>query len=137
MKRLAIAYVGALIAMGLLDGLWLGLVAKGLYQRVLGPHLADKVNLPAALAFYLLYALGLMIFAIKPGLDASSWQIAAVRGTAVGAFAYVTYDLTNLATLRGYTATLAVVDIAWGSIMSGAACALAVIAAAIVSGQRG
>ncbi len=136
MKRLALAYITALVTMGVLDAFWLGVIAKGLYKSVLGPLFADTVNLGAAMLFYLLYALGLTVLAIKPNLDLASWKGAAAQGAALGAFAYMTYDLTNLATLRGYTTTLAVADIAWGSVISAAACAAAIATVTVVFGER-
>jgi uncharacterized membrane protein len=131
-----LVYMTAAVAMGVLDALWLGVIAKPLYDRVLGPLLAHRVRFAAALLFYLFYAVGLMIFAIKPNLDLGSWKGAAAQGALLGAFAYMTYDLTNLATLRGYTTTLAVVDIAWGSAISAAASAAAVTTVTLFFGAR-
>ena len=112
-----------------LDGLWLGLVAKGFYRRTLGPMLLDTFRLDAAALFYFLYAAGLVVLAIQPGLARGGVVRAALLGGMLGLVAYAAYDLTNLATLRGFSARLVVVDMAWGTLMSagvaGAAAALA------------
>jgi len=111
------------------DGLWLGLVAKGFYRRELGPLLLDSFRLGPAALFYLLYAGGLVVLAIEPGLSRGNVLRAAFLGGVVGLVAYAAYDLTNYATLRGFTPRLVVVDLVWGTLMSagvaGAAVALA------------
>jgi uncharacterized membrane protein len=78
--------------------------------------MAPAFNLPAAVAFYLIYAAGLLYFAV---LGASGVRQAAVRGALFGFFAYATYDLTNLATLRDWPLWLAAMDMAWGAVLSG------------------
>jgi uncharacterized membrane protein len=122
-------YVLALPILLVVDGLWLGLVAKGFYRRELGPLLLENFRLGAAALFYLLYAAGLVVLAVEPGLGRGSVLRAAVLGGVVGLVAYAAYDLTNYATLRGFTARLVAVDLVWGTLMSagvaGAAAALA------------
>jgi uncharacterized membrane protein len=111
------------------DGLWLGLVAKGLYRRHLGPLLLDTFRLDAAALFYFLYAAGLVVLAVQPGLERGSAVRAALLGGLLGLVAYGAYDLTNVATLRGFPVRMVVVDMVWGTLMSagvaGAAAALA------------
>jgi len=111
------------------DGLWLGLVARGFYRRHLGPMLLDTFRLDAAALFYLLYAAGLVVLAVQPGLGRGSAVRAALLGGLLGLVAYGAYDLTNVATLRGFPVRMAVVDMVWGTLMSagvaGAAAALA------------
>src|SRR5271168_2855179 len=100
--RSAVAYGVALVTMVALDFLWLGLIARSLYRDALGPLMADPANLWAAGAFYLLYPVGLVVFVVRPGVGvgAGGWAVAA-RGALFGLLAYATYDLTNLATLKG------------------------------------
>jgi uncharacterized membrane protein len=122
-------YVLALPVLLVVDGVWLGLVAKGFYRRELGPLMLDGFRLGPAALFYLLYAAGLVVLAIEPGLGRGSVLRAAVLGGVVGLVAYAAYDLTNYATLRGFTLRLVTVDLLWGTLMSagvaGAAAALA------------
>src|SRR5215831_18008485 len=133
MMRTAVAYGAALLALGVLDGVWLGLIAKDFYRAGLGALMAERLNLGAAAAFYLLYPVGLVIFVIRPALDGGGASGALVRGALFGLFAYATYDLTNLATLRDFPARVALVDMAWGAVISAVASLAAVYAATSLS----
>jgi uncharacterized membrane protein len=114
-----VGYGAALLVMGLLDGLWLGLVATDFYRRELGDLMrADPRWLPAAL-FYLGYPAALVTLALQP-LPARA-AAALGRCALVGLLAYATYDLTNMATLRHWSLQLALVDVAWGSFATAAA----------------
>jgi uncharacterized membrane protein len=101
------------------DLVWLGIVARGFYQRHLGYLMRNPVNWAAALIFYLLFVVGLVIFAIKPALDAQSSARALGYGALFGFFTYATYDLTNLATIRDWPLIITVVDLAWGVVLCG------------------
>lgn len=118
MFRLSLAYVGALAAMLVIDLLWLAVIAKNLYQSALGNLLADKPNLGAAGIFYLLYPLGVVYFAISPALASASLGQAALRGALFGFFAYMTYEFTNLALIRGWPSSLVAIDIVWGVVLT-------------------
>jgi uncharacterized membrane protein len=96
------------------DLLWLGVVARGFYQAQLRPFLNPEVNWPAALVFYLIYVVGILVFAVLPGLRAGSLAVAAGWGALFGFFTYITYELTNLATLRDWPLKIVVVDTLWG-----------------------
>ncbi len=99
-----------------IDLLWLGVVAKNFYQNQLA-HLLGPVNWPAALLFYFMYIAGIILFAVKPALDAQALGKAAVWGALFGFFTYATYDLTNLATLKDWPLKVVMVDIAWGTLL--------------------
>ncbi|HEX6128504.1 MAG TPA: DUF2177 family protein [Candidatus Limnocylindria bacterium] len=120
MTDFLIAFVAALLAMAVIDGLWLGLVARTFYRRHLGPLMAERPNWVAAVAFYLLYVVGVTVFAALPGAEAESLIDAAWRGGLFGLVAYATYDLTNAATLRAWPNIVVVVDMAWGAILTAA-----------------
>ena len=96
------------------DLLWLGVVARGFYQTQLRPFLSPTVNWPAAFVFYLLYVIGILIFAVLPGLAADSLAVAAGWGALFGFFTYATYELTNLATLKDWPLKVVLVDTVWG-----------------------
>ncbi|WP_020674673.1 DUF2177 family protein [Geopsychrobacter electrodiphilus] len=100
-----------------IDLLWLGVVAKNFYQNNLSHLLSPAVNWSAALLFYFMYIAGIILFAVKPGLDAESLGKAAIWGALFGFFTYATYDLTNLATLRDWPIKVVVVDIVWGTLL--------------------
>jgi uncharacterized membrane protein len=119
MRDCLIAYFAALVIMAGMDFSWFSFTADPVYHRALGPILAENINYAAAAAFYLMYALGVVIFAIKPGLDSGDWRTALVRGALFGFFAYATYDLTNLATLKLWSLRVSVIDVAWGVFVTG------------------
>ena len=100
-----------------IDLLWLGVVAKNFYQNNLAHLLSPAVNWPAALTFYFMYIAGIILFAVKPGLDAGSLAKTALWGALFGFFTYATYDLTNLATLRDWPLKVVVIDILWGTVL--------------------
>ena len=100
-----------------IDLLWLGVVAKNFYQNSLAHLLSPTVNWPAALLFYFMYIVGIILFAVRPGLEGGSLAKAAFWGALFGFFTYATYDLTNLATLRHWPIKVVVVDIVWGTLL--------------------
>ena len=121
MSRLLIAYATTLITFLAIDALWLTVLMGSTYKSYLGElMLAQPKLLPAAL-FYVLYAVGLVVFAVMPALRADDWRMAAGLGALLGLVAYATYDLSNLATLRGWPLPLTFIDIAWGTVLSSVA----------------
>ncbi len=123
MTRPLAAYVATLLTMLLLDGLWLGLIARPLYQQGIGHLMAERPNLFAAGTFYLLYPVGLMVFALLPNAADPAWRATLLAAALFGFFAYATYDLSNLATLRQWPLGLSLIDIVWGTLASTAAAA--------------
>ena len=119
--RHLITYAATFAIFAVLDLIWLGLVAKDLYRSQLSGLMAERLNLPAAAAFYLLYALGLSLFVVAPALQSGTWKAACLWGALFGLVAYATYDLTNLATLKGWSVTIVVADIVWGIVISASA----------------
>jgi uncharacterized membrane protein len=102
----------------MIDLLWLGIIAKNLYQKYLGGFLSDKVNWTAAFIFYFIYVAGISIFAIYPAVQKGSAFNAILMGALFGLFTYATYDLTNLATLKDWPLPIVFIDILWGAILS-------------------
>ena len=113
-----VGYIATLVTFVGVDMVWLGVMVDRVYRPALGDIMATTVNLPAAIAFYLLFPVGLMIFAVTPALRSSAVGQAALYGGLFGLFAYATYDLTNLATLRGWSTSVTLIDIAWGFMLS-------------------
>lgn len=105
-----------------IDMVWLGVVASGFYQEKLANFLGP-VNWTAAIIFYLIFIVGIMIFAVAPALDAQSLTKAILLGALFGFFTYATYDLTNLATLKDWPISVVFVDIIWGAVLSGSVAA--------------
>jgi uncharacterized membrane protein len=123
MTRLLGSGATTLLVMLALDLVWLGLVARPLYESGIGHLMAERPFVPAAVLFYLVFAVGLMVFAVTPATAEGGWRRAALAGAMFGFFAYATYDLTNLATLRGWPIWLAALDIAWGTLVGAASSA--------------
>jgi uncharacterized membrane protein len=113
------AYVGTLVTLAALDFVFLGIVARSFYQSEIGPLLAPTRYLAAGL-LYVLYAAGIVGFAVLPALDAGSAGRAAAAGALLGLVVYGVYDLTNLAVLKGWTVTVSVVDVLWGIVLTAA-----------------
>ena len=131
MKTLLLPYFTVLVVMVVLDLVWLGGVAMPLYKRGIGHLMADKPNFAAAVLFYVLYAVGVAVFAVR-GVD--GWLAAAGHGALLGALAYMTYDLTNMATLKDWPIGLSVIDVAWGTLATGLAATAGRLVADRVSG---
>lgn len=127
---LAAGYLSALAVFAIVDFIWLGIVAKSFYREGIGHLMARRISLSVAVVFYLVYVAGLLVFAIEPSLrPGGTWITAAIAGAALGFFCYATYDLTNLATLERWPVRLALVDMAWGTLLSGIAATAGAIAA--------
>lgn len=125
----ALAFVTVLVIFSVIDTVWLGYMGDRVYRPLIGEVLADQFRLVPAIAFYTLYAAGLTIFAVLPGLKTGDWKTALMWGALFGLFAYGTYDLTNYATLKTWGLKITVLDMTWGVVVSGvssaAACAVA------------
>lgn len=102
----------------LIDMVWLGFVARNFYREQIG-HLLGDVNWVAAVIFYLIYIVGIVLFAINPAIKSGSWTTALLFGALFGFFAYATYDFTNLATLKDWPILVTIVDIVWGTVLTG------------------
>jgi len=113
-----IYYVSTLAVCAAVDFVWLMLTKDRLYAPVMGDMLAAEPRLPAAVAFYLLYAGGVTIFVGAPALSSGKWSNAAASGALFGLFCYMTYDLTNQATLRNWSVQLTLADIGWGMFLT-------------------
>lgn len=112
-KLFSIAFVVFLVV----DLIWLGIIAKNLYQNAIGHLMSDGPNWTAAIIFYVLYIIFLVIFAISPAVSQGSLSYAMLYGALFGFITYATYDLTNLATLKDWPLYLTFIDIGWGTIL--------------------
>jgi uncharacterized membrane protein len=124
-----IAYGVCALVMGGLDFLWLSKTSGPLYHRAVGAIMADSPNMTAAVAFYLIYIMGILVFAVRPALTSGDWRTAAIFGALFGFFAYATYDLTNLATLKVWSLRISLIDMAWGTALTATTASIAAFAA--------
>lgn len=115
MLKYALTYLGTAVAFAAVDLVWILNANAVIYRPTLNPVLADTVRLAPAVAFYLIYILGLVVLGVA---RAASWRQAAANGAMLGLFAYATYDLTNQATLKVWSTTITLADISWGTAVS-------------------
>lgn len=125
-RKLCFAYLGTLLAFLVLDDLWLGVFMGPTYKSLLGALMLDQPRWLPAVLFYLLYTLGCVVFVV---LQSGSWQRAARLGALLGMVAYGTYDLSNWATLQGWSAGLALMDMAWGTFLTAVCCSVGYLCA--------
>lgn len=117
--KYATAYGIALVIFLALDALWLGVVARNVYVARMGELMSDQPRWGVAIAFYALFVIGLVYFAISTGTGTGGWKTAAINGALFGFFCYLTYDATNLAVVKGFDTGLAIIDTVWGTVLSG------------------
>lgn len=118
----AAAYLGIVVTMVTIDFLMLTRVIKPYYERTVPDLLVEDPRLSAAVIFYLGYGAGLLWFAVQPALAMEATRAAllqaALNGAILGMVAYGTYELTNMATLKGWTWGMVIADFAWGTVLS-------------------
>lgn len=124
MPGFLIQYVSVLVVFLVLDAIWLGLVMRRFYVDQLGPLMRDPVAWPVAVAFYLVYVAGVVVFAVSRADESGHWTSALGYGALLGLVAYGTYDLTNLATIKGFPPAMAFTDLAWGTLLTGVSAAV-------------
>jgi uncharacterized membrane protein len=110
-------YVAMFLCFLATDLLWLGVIARGFYQKQLRFLLRPTTNWPVAILFYVIYVTGIFVFVVSPALQADSYRKALALGAFFGFVTYSTYDLTNQATVKGWPGILSVVDICWGTVL--------------------
>ena len=111
-------YFSTLLVFFAVDMVWLGLVARTFYSKYLGYLMAPSVNWLAAILFYLMFIVGILVFVVLPGLKSGSMRDTLLRAALFGLITYATYDLTNLATIKDWPLVLSVVDMAWGTVLT-------------------
>ena len=118
MSRILLTYAVSVPVFFIVDMIWLGIIAKGFYRKAREPLLTANINWAAAIIFYLLFLVGILVFALLPGMEKRSLGYTVVLAALFGFIAYATYDLTNLATLRDWPLMLSIVDMLWGAFLS-------------------
>lgn len=113
-----IAYAGSAAVLLVLDVIWLTLAVPALYRPQLGNLLSDQPNFVVGGLFYLVYVIGVVVFAVLPAANAQNWLLALGLGALLGLVAYGTYDFTNLATTRDWPWLVSVIDLCWGIFVS-------------------
>lgn len=112
-------YLVSLIVFFTIDLFWLGIIAKNLYREQIGFLMSSEIRWGAAILFYALYIAGLVVFALWPAINDENWVSALLYGGFFGLVCYATYDLTNLATLKGWPIKIVIYDLLWGTFITG------------------
>ena len=118
MGTLILLYVLTVAVFLAIDIVWLAFIARGFYKNTLGDMLLPKVNWGAAFGFYLLYIVGILALVVVPAARDAGVVQAVWKGALLGLVAYATYDLSNLATLKGWPGKVVVVDLIWGTVLT-------------------
>lgn len=113
-----ILYILTFLSFLAVDMVWLLVIAKDFYAKQIGHLMAEKALLLPALIFYLLFVVGVLIFAVVPGYNAQSLSKTLMLSALFGLMTYATYDLTNLATLKDWPLKVTLIDIVWGMSIS-------------------
>ena len=135
--QIAAAYVTSLIVFLLIDATWLSTMGSVLYRPVLGDIVLSSLRVGPAVAFYTMFPVGIVAFAVMPALRSNAIGTAVIYGLLFGAIAYGTYDLTNYATLRNWNLQITIIDIAYGAVACAIAGAAATLAARAVAAWMG
>lgn len=122
-------YAIALPVFFAIDLTWIGFVAKNFYKSQIGYLMTSTVNWTAAIVFYLLFIVGMIVFVIGPAYEAHSWSRALLYGAMFGFMTYATYDLTNLATVKDWPLLVTVVDLTWGTVLAASVSTVTVLIA--------
>lgn len=112
-----LSFIIVALVFAVIDAVWLK-SSSSFYRREIGGLLLAKPNFPAAIIFYAIYVIGMVVFAVMPALEAADWQVASGYGALLGLVAYATYDLTNLATLKNWSQKVVVIDMIWGTFVT-------------------
>lgn len=118
-----IAFAATLLAFLVIDAVWISMVVRKLYEREVGELLRESPRLAPAVVFYLGYAAGIVLLAVKPGLAQDSIRVTLAYGAVLGALAYGSFTITNYSVLTHWTMTLVVTDIVWGAVLTAVAAA--------------
>jgi uncharacterized membrane protein len=110
LKLYAVAFTSFMV----MDLLWLGVIARSFYRSELGHLMRSNVNWAAAVAFYVVFVVGIVVLVVRPAMERESLGEALILGALFGLVTYAAYDLTNLATLDGFPLRMVVVDLIWG-----------------------
>jgi len=121
-------YAVAVVTFFVIDLFWLGVVARSFYRNQMGHLLRPDVNWAAAIVFYLIFVVGIVVLSVWPAIERQSLGHAIALGALLGLVTYAAYDLTNLATLEGFPFTVVLVDMVWGTVLCGSVSAVTYLA---------
>jgi uncharacterized membrane protein len=118
MAQLGKYYLIALIIFVILDAIWLGIIGRNLYSKYIGYIMTETPNWIAAIIFYLLFIVGIIVFVVFPGMEEKNLWVSFGKAALFGLVTYATYDLTNLATIKSWPIQITIIDLIWGTFLS-------------------
>ncbi len=118
MTKYILSYLITFLTFIFIDGVWLGFVARNFYAKHLGYLMTDNINWYAAIIFYMIFVLGLLVFVVYPAFSHQNIYKILLYGAFFGLVTYATYDLTNLATIKNWPLVVTIIDMIWGSLLS-------------------
>ena len=119
MLKLIPAYLASMIVMFVMDLIWLSQLAKPIYAQGIGHLMAPAPNLAFAALFYCVFIFGLTWYAVRPNRQTKGIKTTFLAGALFGFFIYASYDLTNLALLKDWPLGMSLIDMTWGTLLSG------------------
>ena len=134
-RHYAIAYISTAVVFLVLDAIWLSTMADRLYRPAMGSIMLERFALAPAVAFYLIYVAGVVVFAVTPALNSGRWVTALGYGAMLGLMAYATYDLTNQATLKNWSWMVTIADLCWGTFVTAVSAAAAARITMAITGR--
>jgi uncharacterized membrane protein len=134
-RHYASAYISTAVVFLVLDAIWLSTMADRLYRPAMGSIMLERFALAPAVAFYLIYVAGVVVFAVTPALQSGRWVTALGYGAMLGLMAYATYDLTNQATLKNWSWMVTIADLCWGTFVTAVSAAAATRITMAITGR--
>ncbi len=127
MSLLILYCVTFIIFLGL-DYVGLTYLIRPIFERDASHLLADDLRLLPAFLFYAFY-IGCVIYFVSAPALAAGWPLLKLATSAalLGAMAYGTYEFTNLATLKGWSWSMLIVDLAWGTVLTATSATLGAV----------
>lgn len=135
MLRYAVAWLGAGLLLAGLDAVWLTTTNASLYRPILGQVLAASPRPVPAVLFYVIYLVGVVVFAVAPAIRSGRWRDATIMGALLGFFCYATYDLTNQATLVVWATKITLLDLCWGTFLTASGATAGYFASKLAPGR--
>lgn len=120
MDKFLISALVAFVVFLVIDFVWLIFISRKLYDRELKEIKKEKITWSAAIIFYIIYIVGVTFFVVAPAIDKGNFWYAVYGGALFGLVAYSTYDLTNLATMKGFPIKITIIDLIWGTFVTSA-----------------
>ena len=119
MRESIITYLSVTTIFLFIDIIWLSQSFSYIYQPNIGELLRVNIIIFPAILFYIIYPLGATILVALPSLEKVLLKTIFINGFVLGVIAYGTYNLTNMATLEGWSAKVVIIDMIWGGFLTG------------------